>query len=169
MNDVLTGQPTSSYSEPWQSWLTIQGIYTWGFTTEHITIKHCAACTTCFFCSICSKKDSQLVYFFLRDANATRIDIYTGTPQNNTPGSHHLKHTHSFFTSNSSLAFLLFQQKKDLSCGAATCSVFWMMVLEWTQVSLTYCWRSHFKLQFGSCLNVLCVGFSDDLYMLCDI
>lgn len=57
----------NSYLEPWQSLWTIQG------TENNVSTKHTSLPSDIFV-----MLDSVLYLFFNRDANATRIDIYTG-------------------------------------------------------------------------------------------
>lgn len=67
---MFSAQPTSSYLEPWRSWLTIRGTH--NVFAAGLIFKHSVNPTS--FLEICL----HLISFY-RDASATRIDIYTGT------------------------------------------------------------------------------------------
>lgn len=69
----VSAQHMSSYLEPWQSLLTIQGSQ--NMLAASLIFENSVNLT--FFLAINMLFNSYL-FFFHRDANATRIDIYTG-------------------------------------------------------------------------------------------
>lgn len=85
---------------------------------------------------------------FHRDANATRIDIYTGMSGKDAKITLILCYFMQF------TLFSICCQKKGLSYGAVICFVFWMMALEWTLVSSPHP-RINFSISFH--LLFLCV------------
>lgn len=101
----------SSYLEPWQSWLTIQGahnIFAAGLILEN-------SLNLTFLCGVNVLSHNCLISFH-RDANATRIDIYTGMSGKDVKITNHYLFN-AFYT----FFHLLSEKRSELRGGYMLC------------------------------------------------